>query len=236
MHTIWERIALIRNQINWFISLCDQFSQAKFTSANASSLCARLERLALFRLSYNKHLLHEKSCNTAVLFCNNPFLYIPSEDIALLPIRLRSESKAKGLAFLRSGNRTQAQECFQKCVDITPEMALEVIKVSSYTITVHHPVMVTSMFDYFTDVIACQFWLASQNYNPGQKSWDVHCNVFSENLHCSILPSTPHNVQNQSAKSPYFLHATFNWGEMGAGECTVFKLSKNSEHRVIVNA
>ena len=43
--------------------------------------------------------------------------------------RTRQENKAKGLAFLRAGNRTQALECFQKCVDITPEMALEVIKV-----------------------------------------------------------------------------------------------------------
>ena len=43
--------------------------------------------------------------------------------------RTRQENKAKGLAFLRAGNRQQALECFQKCVDITPEMALEVIKV-----------------------------------------------------------------------------------------------------------
>ena len=43
--------------------------------------------------------------------------------------RTRQENKAKGLAFLRAGNRQQALECFQKCVDISPEMALEVIKV-----------------------------------------------------------------------------------------------------------
>ena len=43
--------------------------------------------------------------------------------------RARQENKAKGLAFLRAGNRQQALECFQKCVDISPEMALEVIKV-----------------------------------------------------------------------------------------------------------
>ena len=42
---------------------------------------------------------------------------------------MRSDSKSKGLAFLRAGNRGQALEYFQKCVDITPEMALEVIKV-----------------------------------------------------------------------------------------------------------
>lgn len=46
--------------------------------------------------------------------------------------RTRQENKAKGLAFLRAGNRQQAQECFQKCVDITPEMALEVIRVCCF--------------------------------------------------------------------------------------------------------
>jgi exonuclease-1 len=43
--------------------------------------------------------------------------------------RSRQDNKAKGLALLRAGNKSQAFECFQKCVDITPEMALEVIKV-----------------------------------------------------------------------------------------------------------
>ncbi|XP_068681697.1 exonuclease 1-like [Montipora foliosa] len=42
--------------------------------------------------------------------------------------KTRQENKAKGLAFLRAGNRQQAVECFQKCVDITPDMALDVIK------------------------------------------------------------------------------------------------------------
>ena len=42
----------------------------------------------------------------------------------------RKENRAKGLAFLRAGNKVEAVECFQRCVDITPEMALEVIKVS----------------------------------------------------------------------------------------------------------
>lgn len=48
--------------------------------------------------------------------------------------RTRQENKAKGLAFLRAGNRQQALECFQKCVDITPEMALEVIKVCCFAL------------------------------------------------------------------------------------------------------
>ena len=43
--------------------------------------------------------------------------------------RTRQENKSKGLAFLRAGNRQQALESFQKCIDITPEMALDVIKV-----------------------------------------------------------------------------------------------------------
>ena len=58
--------------------------------------------------------------------------------------RTRQENKAKGLAFLRAGNRQQALECFQKCVDISPEMALEVIKVLVlfrlfFFYSLHHP-------------------------------------------------------------------------------------------------
>lgn len=32
------------------------------------------------------------------------------------------------MAFLRGGNRSQAMDCFQKCIDITPEMALRLIE------------------------------------------------------------------------------------------------------------
>ena len=60
------------------------------------------------------------------------FFAIPAlklQPLNFLFSRTRQENKAKGLAFLRAGNRQQALECFQKCVDISPEMALEVIKV-----------------------------------------------------------------------------------------------------------
>ena len=60
------------------------------------------------------------------------FLLFPAlkfQPLNFLFSRTRQENKAKGLAFLRAGNRQQALECFQKCVDISPEMALEVIKV-----------------------------------------------------------------------------------------------------------
>lgn len=40
----------------------------------------------------------------------------------------RSEYKSKGMAFLRSGNRSQAMDFFQKCIDITPEIALRLIE------------------------------------------------------------------------------------------------------------
>ena len=43
--------------------------------------------------------------------------------------RSRQKYKAKGMEFLRAGNKMQAMECFQKCVDITPEMALKVMQV-----------------------------------------------------------------------------------------------------------
>eukprot|EP00794_Sanderia_malayensis_P020244 gene20244-22226_t len=40
----------------------------------------------------------------------------------------REENLKKGKAFLRAGNTTQAVECFQRCVEITPAMATEVIQ------------------------------------------------------------------------------------------------------------
>ena len=64
--------------------------------------------------------------------CSWMFSAIPAlkfQPLNFLFSRTRQENKAKGLAFLRAGNRQQALECFQKCVDISPEMALEVIKV-----------------------------------------------------------------------------------------------------------
>lgn len=66
------------------------------------------------------------------LGCSWIFFAIPTlkfQPLNFLFSRTRQENKAKGLAFLRAGNRQQALECFQKCVDISPEMALEVIKV-----------------------------------------------------------------------------------------------------------
>ena len=63
----WESIALVRNQINCFISLRDQFSQAKFTNASFFvPFCARRECLPCFVCRVINNLLHEKSCNTAV--------------------------------------------------------------------------------------------------------------------------------------------------------------------------
>lgn len=45
------------------------------------------------------------------------------------PVRKREENKAKGLEYLRAGDKKKAFECFQKCVDVTPEMAYQVMKV-----------------------------------------------------------------------------------------------------------
>ena len=43
--------------------------------------------------------------------------------------RRRRDYKSQGLGHLKNGNRTQALDCFQKSIDITPEMALNVMKV-----------------------------------------------------------------------------------------------------------
>lgn len=49
--------------------------------------------------------------------------------VEYLPYRRREENRAKGLEYLRTGEQKKAFECFQKCVDVTPEMAYQVIKV-----------------------------------------------------------------------------------------------------------
>jgi exonuclease-1 len=41
----------------------------------------------------------------------------------------RDEYKARGICYLKEGNLAAANECFQKAVDITPEMAFNLIKV-----------------------------------------------------------------------------------------------------------
>jgi exonuclease-1 len=48
--------------------------------------------------------------------------------------RIREESKSRGLQYLKEGNSEAALECFQKSVDITPQMAHNLIKVLTVTI------------------------------------------------------------------------------------------------------
>ena len=65
----WERIALVRNQINWFISLRDQFSQAKFTNASFFCSILRAARMfALLRLSCNKQFITRKVVQCGCIF------------------------------------------------------------------------------------------------------------------------------------------------------------------------
>lgn len=42
----------------------------------------------------------------------------------------REESLKKGNALAAQGKHTQARECYVKCVDVTPQMAFQFIKVS----------------------------------------------------------------------------------------------------------
>ena len=44
----------------------------------------------------------------------------------------REENLARGKAFLAQGKHSQARECFIKCVDVTPQMAFQFIKVCSF--------------------------------------------------------------------------------------------------------
>jgi hypothetical protein len=45
-------------------------------------------------------------------------------------IRNREDNKRKGMAFLREGNLKAANECFQRAVEVTTEMAIRLIRVS----------------------------------------------------------------------------------------------------------
>ena len=44
-------------------------------------------------------------------------------------LRNRERNKIQAREYLRQGNNSKARECFQKCVDVTSAMALELIKV-----------------------------------------------------------------------------------------------------------
>jgi alkanesulfonate monooxygenase SsuD/methylene tetrahydromethanopterin reductase-like flavin-dependent oxidoreductase (luciferase family) len=56
--------------------------------------------------------------------------------------RARAEARAKAAAHLAAGNVSMAQECYQRCVDVTPAMAKQVIEVSRDTrpwaVVAHH--------------------------------------------------------------------------------------------------
>lgn len=43
--------------------------------------------------------------------------------------RNRERNKIQAREYLRQGNNSKARECFQKCVDVSSTMALELIKV-----------------------------------------------------------------------------------------------------------
>jgi exonuclease-1 len=45
-------------------------------------------------------------------------------------LRSREENKEKGMALAHQGKHSAARECFVKAVDVTPEMAYQLIKVS----------------------------------------------------------------------------------------------------------
>ena len=44
--------------------------------------------------------------------------------------RSKEAYRKKAAQFLKEGKRTEAEECFQQCIDCTPQMALDVIQVT----------------------------------------------------------------------------------------------------------
>jgi len=47
----------------------------------------------------------------------------------VISCRRRELHRKKAAQFLREGRRAEAKECLQRCVDITPQMALELMNV-----------------------------------------------------------------------------------------------------------
>ena len=45
--------------------------------------------------------------------------------------RKRETYLQKGKALLKEGRKSEANDCFQRCIDVSPEMALALIKVST---------------------------------------------------------------------------------------------------------
>ena len=48
--------------------------------------------------------------------------------------RRRADYLQRGKELLREGKKSEANDCFQRCVDVSPEMALALIKVHHKTI------------------------------------------------------------------------------------------------------
>ena len=59
------------------------------------------------------------------MFCNKMY------DFNILKNKRSKEAyRKKAKQFLQVGKRTEARECFQRCIDCTPQMALDVIQVN----------------------------------------------------------------------------------------------------------
>ena len=61
----------------------------------------------------------------------------PERQLTLCPLRLRrrAENLAKAMALNDQGRAKEARELYTKCIDVTPELALQFIKVSPITQT-----------------------------------------------------------------------------------------------------
>ena len=66
-----------------------------------------------------------------------PFFLFLFRHSSLCSKRRRKDNLQKGKALLQEGKTSDANSCFQKCVDVTPDMALALIKVSMNYILVN---------------------------------------------------------------------------------------------------
>lgn len=60
-----------------------------------------------------------------------PHVVCPQFDFTCVPFRRRETNLQKGRQLLREGKLSEARECFNRCVNITPAMAHNLIKVGT---------------------------------------------------------------------------------------------------------
>ncbi|XP_064600916.1 exonuclease 1-like [Liolophura sinensis] len=96
-----------------------------FSCADKLAMGEKTEQYVYYCMKYVNYLL-SKDIKPILVFDGQ---HLPSKhDVEKSRRERREINRKKAAQFLREGKRAEARDCFQKCVDITPEMALELMK------------------------------------------------------------------------------------------------------------